>query len=96
MIHIGSRDEREVAIDHAADRLAYLVISYGLLLAVAWRSFTRGEAAWDLLALVLLGGIVGGVYRLLNGAVTRAWVVVAAVTAAAALVVAAVLALAAR
>jgi hypothetical protein len=96
MIRIGSRDEREIGIDQAADRLAYLVVSYGLLLAVAWRSFARGESAWDLLALVLLGGVVGGVYRLLNGAVTRTWLAVAALTAAAGLVVAAILAFAGR
>jgi hypothetical protein len=96
MIRIGSRDEREVGIDHAADRLAYLVISYGLLIAVAWRSFAREESAWDLLGLVVLGGVVGGAYRLLNGAVTRAWLALAALSAVAAVVVAAVLAFAGR
>jgi hypothetical protein len=38
------RDEREARIDLAADRLAYLVVSYGLLLAVAYRSFVHADA----------------------------------------------------
>ena len=33
------RDERETGIDRAADRFAYLVLSYGLLLLAAYRSF---------------------------------------------------------
>ena len=96
MMRIGARDEREIGIDQAADRLAYIVLSYGLLLAVAWRSFARGESAWDLLGLVLLGGIVGGVYRLLNGAVTRGWLIVAGITAGVGVVVAVIVAFAGR
>ena len=67
-----ARDERETAIDHAADRLSYLVLAFGTLLAAAWRSFS-GEAAWDLLGLVVLAGAAGLVFRLGKGAITRAW-----------------------
>jgi hypothetical protein len=71
------RDERETAIDHAADRLAYLVVSFGLLVAVAWRSFALHETAWDLLALVVAGGLAGAGYRALRGVATRHWIAVA-------------------
>ena len=54
MTSLVPRDEREARIDLAADRLAYLVVSYGLLVAVAYRSLVRGDAAWDLLGLVVL------------------------------------------
>lgn len=37
MNHLVPRDEREQGIDHAADRLAYLVLSFGLLAIVAYR-----------------------------------------------------------
>jgi len=90
------RDEREIGIDRAGDRLAYIVMSYGLLVVVAWRSLVAGEAAWDLMGLVLLGGAVGTAYRLINGAVTRTWLAVAAVSVVAAAVVAALMVLGAR
>lgn len=39
-------------------RGAYLVLSFGLLASIAYRGFVRHESSWDLLALVLLGGLV--------------------------------------
>ena len=57
------RDERESAIDAAADRVAYLVVSFGLLAVVAARSYVAHEASWDLLGLVVLGGLVGTAVR---------------------------------
>jgi hypothetical protein len=96
MNQLVPRDEREQGIDHAADRLAYLVLSYGLLAIVAYRSFVDGTASWDLLGLVVLGGLVGTLYRLARRAVSREWMIVAAGTAAVALVVAAIAAFATR
>jgi len=96
MNHLVRRDERESSVDHAADRLAYLVLSFGLLAIVAYRSFADGAASWDLLGLVVLGGLVGTLYRLSQRAVSREWMIVAVGTAAVALVVAAIVAFATR
>jgi len=96
MNHLVVRDERELGIDRAADRLAYLVLSFGLLAIVAYRSFVDGAASWDLLGLVALGGLVGTLYRLTRRAVSREWTIVAAGTALVALVVAAIAVFAAR
>ena len=95
-MNLVPRDEREQGIDHAADRLAYLVLSFGLLAIVAFRSFVDGTSSWDLLGLVVLGGLVGTLYRLARRAVSREWVIVAAGTAAVAIVVAAITAFASR
>ena len=81
------RDDREVRIDLSADRLAYLVVSYGLLLGVAYRSFVRGEAAWDLIGLVVLGGIVGVAYRVREGVVSGRWTVMLLATVGIAVIV---------
>ena len=81
------RDEREVSVDLAADRLAYVVLSFGLLAVVAYRSFVEGVASWELLGLVLLGGAVSAGYRLWQRALTRQAVFVVALTALIALVV---------
>lgn len=96
MTRLAARDERELAVDHAADRLAYLVLSFGLLAIVAYRSFADGAASWDLLGLVVLGGLVGTLYRLAQRTVSREWTIVAAGTAGVALVVAAIIAFATR
>jgi hypothetical protein len=96
MKHLVLRDERETGVDRAADRLAYLVLSFGLLAIVAYRSFADGAASWDLLGLVVLGGLVGTLYRLAQRAVSREWTIVAMGTAVVALVVAAVVAFATR
>lgn len=90
------RDERELTVDHAADRLSYLVLSFGLLVVVAWRSLALGEASWDLLALVLLGGLAGTAYRIRERAASRRWWTLAVLTGALALGLAVVVAMAAR
>ncbi len=82
-------DEREVSVNGAADRLAYVVLSFGLLAVVAYRSFVEGVDSWELLALVLLGGIVSVGYRLWQGALTRQAVLVLALATLMAIVIAA-------
>jgi len=75
MMNLAPRDERERAVDNAADRLSFLVLAYGLLLIVAVRAF-NGEATWDLLGLVILGGFAGLAYRLQKGVASRPWMLV--------------------
>ena len=91
MINLVPRDERESAIDSAADRLSFLVLAYGLLVLVAIRAF-NGEATWDLLGLVVLGGVVGLGYRVRQRVVSRRWTSVLVGTVAIAAIVAALLA----
>ncbi|MDF2735796.1 MAG: hypothetical protein K0S97_2420 [Chloroflexota bacterium] len=96
MTTIVLRNEHETGIDLAADRLAYLVISYGLLLIVAYRSFVNGESAWDLIGLVILGGVVGLVYRMRQGVVSGRWTLLLVATMGLAILVAGVVAIAMR
>lgn len=93
MDRLLERDERETGVDRSADRLAYVVLSFGLLAVVAYRSFVDGVASWELLGLVLLGGVVSTAYRLWQGAVTRQAMLVLALTTVVALVVGAAVAL---
>jgi len=91
MMHLVSRDEREAAVDSAADRLSFLVLAYGLLVTAAIRAF-NGEATWDLLGLVVLSGVVGLGFRLRERVVSNRWAAVLIATVAIAAVVAALLA----
>jgi len=90
------RDEREVSVDRAADRLAYLVLSFGLLAVAAYRSFVDGAASWELLGLVLVGGAVSTGYRIWHGVLSRQALLVLALTALVAAVVGAVVVLGIR
>ena len=90
------RDEREAAVEQGGDRLAYLVVSYGLLVLIAYRSLVERQASWDLLALVVLGGIVSVGYRMTRRALSRDALVLGGLTIAVAVVVAALVALGVR
>lgn len=96
MNNLVVRDEREASVDQAADRVSYLVLSFGLLAIVAYRSLVDREASWDLISLVVLGGIVGTAYRVQHRAVSRRWALVLAGTAVVGLAVAAIAAFASR
>jgi hypothetical protein len=90
------RDERTVATENASYRWAYLVLSFGLLVSTAYRAFARHESAWDLLALVILGGAVTTFYQGGRQVLSRRWAVASAAAALLALVFAVVLVLARR
>ena len=83
-------DERTTAVENASYRWAYLLLSYGLLLSVIYRSLVRHESAWDLLALVLLGGVVTTLYQGRRRVLSGRWVVLMALTVTLAAVLAAV------
>jgi hypothetical protein len=91
MTSLVRRDERELAIDKAADRLSFLVLAYGVLVIVAIRSL-NGESTWDLLSMVVLAGAAGLAYRRWKGVASRSWFVVTTVTVIAAAILAAVIA----
>ncbi len=96
MNNLVVRDEREASVDQAADRVSYLVLSFGLLAIVAYRSLVDREASWDLIGLVVLAGLVGTAYRMQHRAVSRGWALILVGTAALGLVVAAIAAFAGR
>ena len=88
-----NRDEREQSVDLAADRLSFLVVSYGALLIAAYRSFVLHEVVWDLMALVIVGGAAGLAYRLRGGVTSRPWAILVGATVALAALAAALIAL---
>ena len=75
------RDERTTTVENASYRLAYLLLSFGVLLSVAWRAFAWKEAGWDLLGLVIVSGFVATFYQGIHQVLTRHWALMAVVTA---------------
>jgi hypothetical protein len=57
------RDERTVVVEDASYRFAYGFIAFALLLDVMYRSLVRQEASWDLMAIVIVGGVVSTLYQ---------------------------------
>jgi hypothetical protein len=86
------RDERTVAVENASYRWAYSVLTYALLVDVMVRSLVRQEAAWDLLALAIGGGVFCGVYQARQKVLAHGWVMKVALVACISGVLAAVLA----
>ena len=86
------RDERTLLVENASYRWAFHVFSFGLLLDVAYRSFVLNESAWDLFALIVLGGALASAYQWTHKVLTRRTAVTMAAAMAIAAVVAAVVA----
>lgn len=86
------RDERTVAVENASYRWSYLVLSFGILILVAYRSYVKHESAWDFFLLVVLGGVVGRVYQGSNRVLSRRWVIDASIVIAVAAVTGALIA----
>ena len=61
-----------------------------MLALVAYRSFARNEANWDLLALVILGGLVPNLYQAFSRVLTGRWARTQIVALVAAAIVAAI------
>ena len=68
------RDERTVAVENASYRWAYLFLSFGLLVLVGYRSFVHHESPWDLMTLVVLGGMLSAAYQWFHKIRTARWV----------------------
>ena len=87
------RDERTVATENASYRWGYIVLAFGLLAVTAYRGFVRDEASWDLLALVIIAGIVITTFQGARDILNRRWAMVSmAATVIAAIVAATLLA----
>ena len=59
----AERDQRALAVENASFRWAYHVVSFGLLMLVGYRSLAHDESAWDLMGLVVPGGVVAAGYQ---------------------------------
>ena len=86
-------DERTLAVENSSYRWGYLVLAFGLLLAVAYRAFALGQTNWDLLALIGLSALATTIYQWAHRVVTRRWLAVGVTTAIVAALIAAAIVL---
>ncbi len=83
---VVERDERTEVVENASYVLGYKVMAYALLVDVMWRSFQFREAAWDLMALVILSGLVVTFVQWRQRILTSRWVKLVSLAFAIALV----------
>ena len=91
--HTVQRDERTVAVENASYRWAYGLLVYALLVDVMCRAWFRNEAAWDLMAMVVMGGVVASVYQARQRILTQGWVMKVVLVGCVTAVIAALVAL---
>lgn len=65
------KDERTVFVENVSFRYAYYALSYGLLAIVVIRAAVWRESSWDLMALVVAGGVVALTHQVREQAVER-------------------------
>jgi hypothetical protein len=87
------RDERTVAVENASYRWVYGLLIYALLVDVMCRAWFRHEAAWDLMAMVIVGGVVASVYQARQRILTQGWVMKVVLAGCVAAVIAALVAM---
>lgn len=85
-----SHDERSVSVQNASYRWGYLFLSFGLLIVIALRAFFLKESNWDLMALVMISGLITTAYQGVNRIFTRSWIYLFGITLVVAALVAAV------
>lgn len=94
--HMIDRDERTIAVENAGTTWAYSFMAFALLLDVTYRGWFLNESAWDLLAIVILGGMVQMGYQVRQNATSHLWkkeaLIVFGIAGAAAFIIAAALA----
>ena len=57
------RDERTTTVENASYKWGYILLTYALFIDVMYRGAVRNEAAWDLLALVVVSSGISTVYQ---------------------------------
>ena len=67
------RDERTIAVADRSGHLVGIVLMYGMLIDVVVRGLMLGEACWDLLALVALGGGIATFYQARHRTLAPRW-----------------------
>ena len=57
------RDERTLSVENASYRLGYLFLAFGILVIAAYRGLVQEVGSWELLALVMISGVVTTLYQ---------------------------------
>lgn len=96
MLKNQDKDERAILVEKSSYALAYTLITYAILLDVIYRAIVLKQATWDLLGIVILGGLAATLYQTRYKIANRSWVKAIALSVLAGLIIAVVLVAALR
>ncbi|RJE48896.1 MULTISPECIES: hypothetical protein [unclassified Dehalobacter] len=68
------KDERTTFIENISYKFGYVFITFALLLDVVYRSLKLNEAPWDLLALIIISGLVMSLYQYKQKILGKTWI----------------------
>lgn len=68
-----TKDERTTFIENISYKFGYNFIAFTLLLDVVYRGLRFNEAPWDLLAIVIISGLVMTVYQYRKKILGKTW-----------------------
>ncbi len=63
-----------VAVENTSYKWACIFVIFALLIDVMYRGLVRDEAAWDLMALACVPGVICTVYQARQKTLSRRWV----------------------
>ncbi|HWQ72846.1 MAG TPA: hypothetical protein VN370_11050 [Desulfitobacteriaceae bacterium] len=67
------KDERTIFVENISYKFGYIFLAFALLLDVAYRSLILNEAPWDLLALIIISGLVMSIYQFQQKILGKTW-----------------------
>lgn len=67
------KDERTTYVENQSYRYGYLVLSFGILIDILYRSIQFNEDPWDLFAVIFLGGLITMGHQYRNRILTENW-----------------------
>ncbi len=77
---ITAKDERATFIENISFRYGYNFISFVLLFDVIYRGLRFNEAAWDLLGIIIVSGLVMTLYQYKQKILNKNWIKTVAIT----------------
>lgn len=69
-----NRDERAIFIENVSYKFGYNLITFALLLDVIYRGLILNEAAWDLLGIIIISGLVMTLYQYKQKILDKNWI----------------------
>ncbi len=91
-MHEVEKDERTISVENASYRVAYLFVVFAILVDVGFRAYFYGQAAWELLGLVVMSGALTVGLQARQKVLTRRWGAMVLITVIVAALVASIIA----
>lgn len=71
---ITNKDERAIFIENVSYKFGYNLITFALFFDVIYRGLILNEAAWDLLGIIIISGLVMTLYQYKQKILDNNWI----------------------